>query len=161
MEKQMSAQRSRVFAKAVSAIAVAIVILASPHISAAQAPDDANLIGGWRVTFGDGTSLGDIAVLLVNEGGTTNLRVMDGDRAEGVWIKVARRLFALTFDEFDDTNRDGVPERYRIRATIQLLNRNTMTGTAIIDEMSADGSVVLENEGQGTFEGARMLVERE
>jgi hypothetical protein len=144
--------------RALCAAAFAIVILGSPSPTAAQAPDTANLIGGWRVTVNPGTSDEAYAIFLVNEGGTVSLRIMDGDKADGVWIKTARRTFALTLDEFDDVDNDGADERYRVRATIQLSDRNTFTATFTIDELSLDGSVVVEPEGQGTFEGTRMGV---
>jgi hypothetical protein len=158
MEKTMCTQRSRVLVRALCATAVTIVTLGSPQQSAAQAPDNANLIGGWRVTVDPGTADEAFAVLLVNEGGTATVRVLDGDNADGVWIRTARRTFALTLDEFDDVNSDGADERYRIRATIRLLDRNMFTGTLTIDETSLDGSVVLEMEGQSSFEGTRMRV---
>jgi hypothetical protein len=115
------------------------------------------LIGAWRVTVAPGTSEEHFAVLLVGEGGTASVRVMDGDKADGAWIRTARRQFALTLDEFDDVDGNGVPG-YRVRGTVQLLNRDTFVGTLTIDETSPDGGMVLEMERQFAFDGTRMTV---
>jgi hypothetical protein len=110
------------------------------------------------VAIADESGEESFAVLLVNEGGTATMRIMDGDKADGVWSRPARRNFALTLDEFDDVNDDGTDERYRIRATLQLSDRDSFTGTITLDEMTLDGSAVLELEGQFTIEGTRMEV---
>jgi hypothetical protein len=151
---------SRVFKRAVCAAAVTLVTLGSPLSGAAQAPETASLIGGWRVTADVGGETSYL-VLIVNEGGTVSLRAMDGDKADGVWIRTGRRAFALTVEEFDDVDGDGADERYRSRVTIQLSDRNTLSGTFTIDELTLDGSAVVEMEGQGTLAGTRMIVVRE
>jgi len=43
--------------------------------AAAQKPDNANLVGGWRVSFGPATPPEEFITLLFNEGGTASFLV--------------------------------------------------------------------------------------
>jgi hypothetical protein len=138
---------------------VTVITIASAPASSAHSPDHGNLVGGWRIAIEPGTPDEHFAVLLVNQGGTASVRVEDGDGAVGVWRKVpGPGNYALTLDEFDDTNEDGTPERYRVRIAAKL-SHDTLTGTITVEETTPDGSVVIEFEGQASFAGTRMHVE--
>jgi hypothetical protein len=153
----MSKEPARSLVRTVCALAIAAITFGSPVPSAAQAPDTSALIGGWRVGPPPGSPEEEYAVLLVNRGGTANLEGSDGDRSMGVWARTGTGIFALTLDEFDHHN-DGTVERFRIRVTIRLLDSNAFEGTLRFDQMTLDGSTVLQEGGQFPIAGTRMTV---
>jgi hypothetical protein len=154
----MRPQRIRLLVLVLPAFVLgAVVSLFTGASVDAQAPETANIIGGWRLSFGPDTQPEDFATIIFSEGGTVAVLGGDGDRSQGVWIRTARRTFAATLDEFDIHN-DGTLDRIRIRATVVLSDRDNFTGTITIDGMSPDGSTVVVNGGTFAFEGTRMIV---
>jgi hypothetical protein len=79
----------------------------------------------------------------------------------GVWKKISGRgNFAATLEGFDDMDFDGVfDRRFRVRLTIQLLDHDSFTATATIDNLTLDGATPLGPPFPGfTVQGTRMQV---
>ena len=62
-----------------------------------------------------------------------------------MWKRIpGRGNFAATFEGFDDTDSNGFfDQRFRIRFTIQLLDRERFTATATADTLTLDGTTLL------------------
>lgn len=153
--------------------ALAIVVAPAPGAAVAQAdrdPDDVTLVGAWResITF-QGVPLEFFDLIVFNEDGTVTDRfgsLVDGPALTvsiGVWKKVGRGTFAVTMENFSDTDGNGLFDvRFRIRLTYQVVDRNTITATGTIDTLSVDGRTQLGPSFPGvTVQGTRMRVIRE
>ena len=152
MEK-MSPRRNRVLVGALYALVITIVMLGDGRQGIAQAPDNANIIGTWNVTSDPGTPDEQFHVALVNEGGTASIVGADLERAEGAWIKTGRRTFLANLHGFEN---DG--NRFLIRVTIQLVDKNSFTATTTTDLLNLDGTLVQAGIEFGTLQGTRMLM---
>jgi len=126
--------------------------------------DEAALVGTWRdsIVF-PGLPIEFFEVVAFHEDGTLTERFGSGPGLSagiGVWKKVGRGTFAVTLENFEDTNHDGTFDvRYRIRATYHVVDRDTVTGTATSDTFSVDGTTQIGPSFPGiTFQGTRMRV---
>jgi hypothetical protein len=149
-----------------------IVLLCSALPGAVLAADDkdrdeATLVGTWResVIF-PGVPIEFSDLISFHEDGTLTERFGTGPALSagiGVWKKVGRGTFAVTFENFEDTDHDGTFDvRYRIRVTYHVVDRNTLTATGTSDTLSVDGTTQLAPSFPGaTIQATRMHVIRE
>jgi hypothetical protein len=154
------ATRRLLVALSSAALFAALASLISTSTALAQSPDNALIIGGWRISEGPGTPPEGFVTVVFNQGGTMTALAGDGDRSQGVWIRTAPRTFAFTLDEFDIQD-DGTLHRNRIRGTVVLPrgDRNSAAGTLTFDEMSPDGTTVVFPGPTGIpVQATRMLV---
>jgi hypothetical protein len=132
-----------------------------------QDRDDATLIGAWRqsIIF-PGVPVEFFDVIAFHEDGTVTEQFgnrSDGSAGIGVWKKVGRGTFAVTFENFGDRNHDGTFDvRFRIRLTYHVIDRNTLTATGTSDTFSVDGTTEIAPSFPGvTIQATRMHVVRE
>src|SRR6185503_16552554 len=113
-----------------------------------QERDGATLVGTWRetITF-SGVPLEFFDLIAFNADGTLTDRFasrVDGpalSESIGVWKKVGRGTYAVTLENFSDTDRDGLWDvRFRIRLTYHVVDRDHVTATGTSDTLSVDGS---------------------
>jgi hypothetical protein len=133
--------------------------------------DDATLVGTWRTSIVfPGVPFEFFSLQVFNEGGTMTDRFGGGlsgpgtSVGSGVWKKIpGRGNFAATFEGFDDSDSDGAfDRRFRIRATIHLLDRQRFTATNTIENLTLDGTTPLGPPFPGiAVQGKRMRVIRE
>jgi hypothetical protein len=133
--------------------------------------DDATLVGTWRTSIVfPGVPFEFFSLQVFNEGGTMTDRFGGGPSGpgtsvgSGVWKKIpGRGNFAATFEGFDDSDSDGAfDRRFRIRATIHLLDRQRFTATNTIENLTLDGTTLLGPPFSGiAVQGKRMRVIRE
>jgi hypothetical protein len=131
-----------------------------------QDQDDATLVGAWRtsVLFPDGHFQFFTFSVFHREGTWTDRVSALGPATSvgsGVWKKISGRgNFAATLEGFDDMDFDGVfDRRFRVRLTIQLLDHDSFTATATIDNLTLDGATPLGPPFPGfTVQGTRMQV---
>lgn len=150
-----------------------IVLLLSALPGAVLAADDqdrdgATLVGAWRTSIVfPGVPFEFFSLEIFNEGGTMTDRFGGGPSGpgtsvgSGVWKKIrGRGNFAATLEGFNDTDGDGVfDQRFRIRLTIQLLDRETFTATGTSDNLTLDGTTPLGPPFSGiTVQATRMHV---
>jgi hypothetical protein len=92
----------------IRAVAItAILLLGGGFPSAAQTPEEANIIGTWRVTQEPGTSSEFFVYAVVGEGGVLSTSDMDFSVGSGVWRKNGPGNFAATVEEFAGSASDG------------------------------------------------------
>jgi hypothetical protein len=101
-----------------------------------------------------------------HEDGTVTERLGTGPALStgiGVWKRVGRGVYAVTFENFEDRDHDGTFDvRYRIRVTYHVVDRNTLTATGTSDTFSVDGTTELAPPFPGaTIRATRMFVVRE
>ena len=173
--QQMSKQRRRFLSMMWVVWLVALLCAALPGTLLAgggqDRDDDAILVGTWRTSIiFPGVPFEFFSFQVFNEGGTMTDRFGGGPSGpgasvgSGVWRKIpGRGNFAATFEGFDDTDRDGAfDRRFRIRATIHLLDRERFTATNTIENLTLDGTTLLGPPFPGiTVQGTRMHVIRE
>jgi hypothetical protein len=170
----MSKQRSRFLSMMRVVWLIVLVCGALPGTVLAgddQDHDDATLVGTWRTSIVfPGVPFEFFSLEIFNEGGTMTDRFGGGPSGpgtsvgSGVWKKIrGRGNFAATLEGFNDTDGDGVfDQRFRIRLTIQLLDRETFTATGTSDNLTLDGTTPLGPSFPGvTVQGTRMRVMRE
>jgi hypothetical protein len=165
----MTQQRSRLMS--VMRIGCAIAVLASLLPGSALAADDRDrdettLVGTWRETvIFPGVPIEFSDLIAFHEDGTVTERFGSGPPLStgiGVWKRIGRGAFAVTFENFEDTDHDGTFDvRYRIRATYRVVDRNTLTATATSDTLSVDGTIALASFPGATVRATRMPVVRE
>jgi hypothetical protein len=149
----------------VSSIALFVAGLAGVAFAADDRDrDDATLVGTWRQTVIFPGVPGEFSDLTAfHEDGTLTERFGTGPGLSagiGVWRKVGRGTFAVTFENFEDTNRDGTFDvRFRIRSTYHVIDRDTLTATGTSDTLSVDGTTELAPSFPGaTVRATRMRV---
>ena len=161
----MTQERRRL--RSVISIVCSIALFAgglSGVVFAADDRDDATLVGTWRQTVifpGVPIEFSDLTAF--HEDGTLTERFGTGPGLSagiGVWKKIGRGTFAVTFENFEDTNHDGTFDvRFRIRATYHVIDRDTLTATGTSDTLSVDGTTELAPPFPGaTIQATRMRV---
>ena len=128
--------------------------------------DDATLVGTWRqnITF-PGVPIEFFDLIVFSEDGTVTERfgsLFDGPSLSisiGVWKKVGHNTFAVTMENFADTDRNGLFDvRFRIRSTFYVIDRDTVTATSMGEPLSVDGTTQLGPSFSSTAQGTRMHV---
>lgn len=125
--------------------------------------DGLQLVGAWRVIGNAGRPGEFFSVMVFNRERTLNERSSDRPLSVsfGEWKKIpGHGNFAATFEGFWDADADGhFDRRFVVRATIQLVEKDELVGTATFDVFSLDGLTHLAGPLSGlTLEGARMTV---
>ncbi len=133
--------------------------------------DDDALVGTWRTSIVvPGAPFEFFSLQVFNQGGTMTDRFGGGPSGpgtsvgSGVWKRIpGRGNFAAIFEGFEDSDSDGVfDRRFRIRATIHLLDRERFTATNTIENLTLDGTALLGPPFSGiAAHGTRMRVIRE
>jgi len=133
--------------------------------------DDATLVGTWRISIiFPGAPFEFFSFQVFNEGGTMTDRFGGGpsgpgtSMGSGVWKKIpGRGNFAATLEGFDDSDSNGVfDRRFRVRATIHLLDCERFTQSNTIENLTLDGTTLLGPPFSGiAVQGKRMRVIRE
>ena len=140
------------------ALVVSLGLAVTPHAARATDDRDGNdvtLVGTWRetITF-PGVPIDFSSLIAFHADGTVTERFASGPAETlsiGVWKKVRPRTFAVTMENFEDRDRDGGFDiKYRIRATYHVIDRDTLTGTATLDNLSVDGSTEVAPSFPGT-----------
>jgi hypothetical protein len=169
----MSKQRSRFLSMMRVIWLIALVCGALPGAVLAgddRDRDDATLVGTWRNSIVQAGVPGEsFSITVFNEEGTMTDRFATTSGpglsvSSGVWKKIrGRGNFAATLEGFGDNDSDGFFDfRFRIRFTIQLLDRERLTATCTGDALTLDGTTLLApNAFSCTFRGTRMRVIRE
>ena len=152
---------------AMVALVVSVGLSVAPHAALAADDRDGNdvtLVGTWRETLifpGLPNEFSDL--IAFHADGTVTERFVSGpgSTAMGVWKKVGRGTFAVTFENFEDRDGDGnFDMRFRVRLTYHVIDRNTLTATATVDHLSVDGTPESSFSGI-TIQATRMRVMRE
>jgi hypothetical protein len=152
--------------------ACSIALVVTGLSGAALAADDrdggdATLVGTWReIVVFPGVPFEFPDLIAFHADGTVTERFGSGPGLSaglGVWKQIGRGTFAVTFENFEDTNHDGTFDvRYRIRLTYHVIDRNTLTATATNDFYSVDGTTQIAASFPGTtVQATRMRVLRE
>lgn len=149
----MFPQRSRVLVGALYALVAAIVMLGAGLPGAAQTPEAANIIGTWNVTSDPGTPEERFGVALINDGGTVSYVSSGLQRQEGAWRKTGPRSFEANLQLFE---ADG--SRFRVRATIRMVDKNTFSATTTVDLLNGDGTLLQAGIGFDSLDGTRMPI---
>jgi hypothetical protein len=126
-----------------------------------------SLVGTWResIMF-PGVPIEFFDLIAFNADGTLTERFgsrVDGpglSEGIGVWTKVGADTFAATFENFADTDGDGLFDvRFRIRLTVHVVDRDVLSATGTSDTLSVDGNTELGSPSSGiTIRGTRMRV---
>ena len=165
----MTQQRRRLMPvmRVVCAIALLAPLLPGPALAGDDNDRDEALVGTWResIIF-PGVPIEFFNLIAFHEDGTVTERFGSGPGLSagiGVWKKIGRGTFAVTFDNFEDRDHDGTFDvRFRIRATYRVVDRNTLAATGTSDTFSVDGTTELAPSFPGaTIRATRMHVVRE
>lgn len=129
-------------------------------------PDEASsrgLAGSWRVVILPGTPNQFFSLMKFDEKGTmTDVSSSPGNTASvGVWEKThGTGNNAAMFELFLDSNNDGAVDlRFRVRLTIHVSDRDTLSGTSTLEVRTLDGGTLVAGPFAGIpLSGSRMKV---
>lgn len=125
--------------------------------SARPVPDgiqgEGDPIGTWRLTVTGPNNSQFHSLIMFHQDGTITERNsfnIGESTGAGVWSRLPGRRFAVTTEQFVDTDNDGwFDARYQVRLTFLLTGPDTMMGTAGFDIRTLDGTTVLAGPFQG------------